>query len=86
MTESKLSLSAPSLAEGHKLDIHTYPKKRRCKKSDCRRLLSIYNPGPWCNAHATYGIELENSLIEKSKLRSGRIYRRKNRVNRPRSK
>ena len=50
---------SPSLAEGSKKDISVFKKGRKCRKRNCGRVLSIYNPGPCSNAHASWWAKKE---------------------------
>jgi len=51
--------------EGLQINIHIYPKGRRCRK--CHYPLSIYTEGPYCQAHQLYGMKLELEIQEKKK-------------------
>ena len=59
------SISQQADNEGRKLDIKVYKQGRKCKK--CKRLLSIYNEGPYCNVHAEYGM-VKDTKIKEEKL------------------
>lgn len=60
----KPSLAAQSLAEGDKLDISVYRKDRICRKPECQKKISIYNPGPTCHTHAAWWIDKEARKME----------------------
>lgn len=59
----------PSLAEGEKSDISIYKNNRKCRKPNCGRKLSIYNPGQTCHIHAAWWVDKEARKMEKERLK-----------------
>jgi len=69
---------------GTKSDITVYPKGRRCKL--CRKLLSIYTPGPYCLVHGFKGavmdMEEEERRVEKERVAHKKMMEKRARLRR----
>jgi len=71
-TGSKYNACQHAQNEGDWHDIQIYKKGRRCSKPLCKNKLSIYNQGPFCNVHYTYGAKLLLRVIDEKILTQAR--------------